>query len=294
MENNDPDTFHPWYPTGVDVGKILTSGSSAFIAIFNGEPDTVLKFPLVPRNDTGNFTDSGRSYRRKFRNQILKGLEAEILILEVLGNHPRIIRLKGIHEDGLLIEYMPNGSVEAYLRNNPSTPPLQRLKWAFEAAEGLAYVHQKKVIHCDISIGNILLDSDLNIKLSDFEGRVLNDEGEVIHDGGALAGVMSSMPRADPSFCDQKTDIFALGTAIYFIATGEMPFPHLATNALDHEDAIQSLFQRGDFSFLGGLFVGDVVRKCWKGAYESAVDLTSELQQLYSTITGEATMIDVA
>ncbi|KAK8048263.1 hypothetical protein PG994_009993 [Apiospora phragmitis] len=291
MTTDDPDTFYPWYPADFDTGKIITSGSSAFIALFNGKQDTFLKFPLVPRNDSGNFTDSERSYRQKFRDQILNSLEVEIRILEILGDHSRIIRLKGKHEDGLLIEYMPNGSVKAYLRNNPGTPSLQRLKWAFQAAEGLAYVHQKNVLHCDVSIGNILLDPDLNVKLSDFGGRILNHEGEVIHNGGALEGVLSSMPRTDPNFCNEKTDIFALGMAIYFVATGEMPFPHLATNAFDHENEIQSLFQTGEFPFLDGLLIGDIVLKCWNGVYKSAVNLTFDLHKLYSTIAENPAII---
>jgi serine/threonine protein kinase len=83
----------------------------------------------------------------------VKGLEVEEQILRILGKHPRIIQLKGRHEDGLLLEYLPNGSIERYLRSNaPCTTVAQRLRWGQQAAEGLAYVHMKNVIHCDVSI----------------------------------------------------------------------------------------------------------------------------------------------
>jgi serine/threonine protein kinase len=176
---------------------------------------------------------------------------------------------------------MPNGSVERYLRNaGPDTSLNQRLKWALQAADGLAYVHAKNVLHCDVSVGNLLLDSDLNIKLSDFQGRLLHPNGTVILDGGAAESTMSSMPRPDRNYCDRKTDIFALGTAIYFMITGHPPFPDLDT--IDDEDEIQRRFEGGEFPPLEQRQGGDVVRKCWTGAYESATKIMLDLQKLAS------------
>lgn len=154
---------------------------------------------------------------------------------------------------------MPNGSVERYLRNvAPNTSLNQRLKWALQAAEGLAYGHAKNGLHCDISVGNLLLDSDLNIKLSDFQGRLLHQSGTVILNGGAAESVMSSMPRPDRNHCDPKTDIFALGTAIYLMITGHPPFPGLDT--VDDEDKIQRRFEGGELPPLEQHRDGDVAR----------------------------------
>jgi hypothetical protein len=44
-------------------------------------------------------------------------LEVKEQILGILGKHPRIVQLKWKHENGLLLEYLPNGSVEHYLRS---------------------------------------------------------------------------------------------------------------------------------------------------------------------------------
>lgn len=55
---------------------------------------------------------------------------------------------------------------------------------------------------------------------------------------------MSSMPRSDRNHQDRKTDLFAFGTALYFILTDEMPFPELG---IDDEDEIQERFARQEF-----------------------------------------------
>ena len=47
----------------------------------------------------------------------MEALEVKEQILGILGKHPRIVHLKWKHEDGLLLEYLPNGSVEHYLRS---------------------------------------------------------------------------------------------------------------------------------------------------------------------------------
>lgn len=271
----DPFEFLPWYPRGVRY--FIAAGASHYIAVFN--EDTVLKFPIVALHESDLCTAEGQAYRRNFRQATVKGLEVEGKILKTLGRHPRIIYLRQEHEDGLLLEYMPNGSVERYLRDAaPNMPLNQRLKWALQAAEGLTYIHAKNVLHCDISVGNLLLDSDLNIKLSDFQGRLLHPDGTVILDGGAHESVMSSMPRLDRNSCDYNTDIFALGTAIYFMITGCPPFPDLDT--LDDEDEIQRRFEEREFPSLEQHQGGDIVRKCWTGSYNSAAEVVLDLQKL--------------
>ncbi|KAF1950334.1 kinase-like protein [Byssothecium circinans] len=271
----DPFEFRPWYPKG--VRHFIAAGASSYIAVIDEE--TVLKFPLVAPKETNDYTPKGLEYRRNVREAAVKGLHVEEQILRRLGQHPRIIRFIRKHEDGLLLEYLPNGSVEKYLRTvAPDAPLKQRLEWACQAAEALGYAHSKNVLHCDFSLGNLLLDSNLKIKLCDFQGRLLLADGTVLLNGGAAEGNMSSMPRPDRNYCNRKTDIFALGTAIYSLITGQPPYPDLDT--IDDEDEIRARFEEADFPPWGRHQGGDVVRSCWMGRYESVTDVMLDLQEL--------------
>jgi serine/threonine protein kinase len=128
-------------------------GSSCFIGLVND--NMVMKYPHHP-ND----------------NAKLAALDIKAQILEAIGDHDRIIRLKGWTSAGLLLEYACNRSLGRYLSSHNPTIQ-QQITWATQAAEAIAIIHDKGVIYCDISVNNLLLDAELNIKLCDFQGRLL-------------------------------------------------------------------------------------------------------------------------
>nr|TKR98192.1 kinase family protein [Populus alba] len=100
---------------------------------------------------------------------------AEVIFLGQLS-HPNLVKLIGYccqdEHRVLIYEYMARGSVENNLFSRVSLPlPWSiRMKIAFGAAKGLAFLHEaeKPVIYRDFKTSNILLDQDYNAKLSDF------------------------------------------------------------------------------------------------------------------------------
>lgn len=68
----------------------------------------------------------------------------------------------------------------------------RRMKICLDIAKGLAYLHEEsrlKIVHRDIKATNILLDKDLNAKISDF-GLAKLDEQENTHISTRIAGTM--------------------------------------------------------------------------------------------------------
>ncbi|EEU39760.1 uncharacterized protein NECHADRAFT_79577 [Fusarium vanettenii 77-13-4] len=269
--------FLPWYPRGIQ--KFLDASGSNYVALVDDQ--TVLKFPIVPpHEDASAYSATGWKYRRRMREVSLRGLQIEEKILKRIGRHERIVSVKGRHEDGLLLEYMPNGSVQRYLVSHPDTSLGQRLKWALQAAEGLTFVHSNQVVHCDITTGNLLLDVAFNIKIGDFEGMLLHPDGTVALDGGARYNTLSSMPRDDEDHCDHQTDRFALGTAIYSIMTGQRLF--LDLDPVEEDDEVQHRFRAGEFPMVEDEKGGQVTRKCWMGEYESSAQVVDDIQSVLS------------
>lgn len=141
----------------------------------------------------------------------------------------------------------------------------------------MAYIHEKNVLHCDISGRNLLLDSDLNLLLADFEGVMISANGEILLTGLSRENAKHYCPRVHSDYADVKTDIFALGSTIYSIMMGHEVFPDL--NSWEHEEKIGARFSNGQFpTDTHPCF--EITAKCWKQSYESAKDVISDLSQI--------------
>ncbi|KAF1360880.1 kinase-like protein [Lizonia empirigonia] len=242
-----------YYPNGVQ--QIITTGGYHYIGSIN--ETTVLKYPHL----------RGPS----------PALDIEQTIFEKLGKHPRIIGFTGKHEDGLLLEYAPIGSLKGYLKEADLTEK-ERIRFAKETAEGVAHAHRKNILICDINVRNILLDNELHVKLCDFQGRLLGLDGEILYDGGASENAESFMPRHDKDYASVKTDIFALGSTIYHIVTGHQPFPEL--NTIDDEAVFWDRYEQGHFPSLETISGSHIIRSCWQGEYTSASKVFEDLSSL--------------
>ncbi|OAL45464.1 kinase-like protein [Pyrenochaeta sp. DS3sAY3a] len=260
MSNDSDPTvtiYQQYCPPGVK--RVLASGSSAFI----GEIDdsTVFKYPLAP---------GGEMIR----------LEVEGKLLEIIGRHERIIGLKGFSETGLYLERALNGTVADYILTSDRPPSLkQRLTWCREATEAVAWIHARRVLHCDIQPTNLLLDTELHIKLSDFQGKHLSENGEVVLDGWSSEPCRFYCPRDDPFDANIKTDLFALGCTIYFIIVGHAVFPDI----IDGEDGWHEKVEQ---RFASQQFPQDqhacsaVTLKCWQKEYETATEILRDIESL--------------
>lgn len=249
----------PYFPEG--VLRIIASGGTNYVGLV--DENTVLKYP--------HFAED------------LDALEIEAKLLKASGSHPRIVEFKGKNTNGLLLGFARNGSLGRYLQHfNPTIQ--DRLKWSKQATEALTHLHGKRIIHCDINLNNLLLDECLDVKLCDFQGRLLTSDGRVVVDGGASENVKSRMPRPDYSHADYRTDIFALGSAIYHIMKGHEPFPDLDVFCEEDELEIMKRFDLLLFPGLSSEMAGDIVHKCWRGEYASARSIVQDFEELLDCV----------
>lgn len=253
--------------------EIIGVGSRNYIGLV--DEATVLKYPHLPRGPPP--AKASKIYER-WRSDAEDGLDAEEKMLQAIGPHPRIVGFKARRDDGgLLLEYMANGMVGSYLHEKTSI--WQRLQWTLQATEAVAFIHSRDVLHCDLNVYNMLLDAGLNIKLCDFQGRLLSPNGDrVLCNGGSSEGTKYSMPRADPEDASRKSDIFALGSVMYFLMTGHEVYPGL--HHASDEDEIVRRFQHGDFPPIDTALGREIMYRCWLGEYESAQDMANDVADL--------------
>ncbi|XP_039011550.1 probable LRR receptor-like serine/threonine-protein kinase At3g47570 isoform X2 [Hibiscus syriacus] len=116
----------------------------------------------------------------------------------------------------LVVEYMPNGSLQSYLRSGKSTLTLsfqQRVDIMINVASGLCYLHSMHVIHCNLNPMNVLLDKDMVARISGFSFAKCLEEG--------FAAVKTSRMAAAPGYMtpeyestrtvSEKTDVYSFG-----------------------------------------------------------------------------------
>ncbi|XP_030475614.2 L-type lectin-domain containing receptor kinase IV.1-like [Syzygium oleosum] len=152
----------------------------------------------------------------------------------------------------LVYDYMPNGSLDKYLYNQPKVTLnwSQRFRVIKGVAYGLSYLHEgweKVVIHRDIKASNILLDSELNGRIGDFGLAKLYDHGtdpqstHVVGTLGYMAPENTRTARATTS-----TDVFAFGAFLLEVACGRRPIEIREEEDVILVDWVFSCWDKGD------------------------------------------------
>ncbi|XP_056170380.1 L-type lectin-domain containing receptor kinase IV.1-like [Syzygium oleosum] len=164
--------------------------------------------------------------------QGMREFVAEIISIGRL-RHRNIVSLLGYcrrkGELLLVYDYMPNGSLDKYLYDQPKVTLNWRQRFSVirGVASGLLYLHEgweQVVIHRDIKASNILLDADLNGRLGDFGLARLYDHGtdpqttHVIGTFGYLAPEHGRTGKAT-----RNTDVYAFGAFLIEVACGRRP-----------------------------------------------------------------------
>ncbi|KAK1269188.1 L-type lectin-domain containing receptor kinase IV.1 [Acorus gramineus] len=174
--------------------------------------------------------------------QGMKEFVAEIISMGRL-RHRNIVQLLGYcrrrrGELLLVYEYMPNGSLDKFLfgGNNQSLNWSQRYHIAKGIASGLFYLHgewEKLVVHRDVKSSNVLLDSEMNGRLSDFGLARIYDHGSdpnTTRVAGTLGYIAPELTRTGKG--TTASDVFAFGIFLLEIVCGRKPTdPQLTTSA---------------------------------------------------------------
>ncbi|XP_072989890.1 L-type lectin-domain containing receptor kinase S.7 [Typha latifolia] len=149
--------------------------------------------------------------------------------------HRNLVPLAGwcCDEDELVLvyDYMPNGSLDRALHTTGNYSPVLtwdvRRKIVLGVAAALAFLHnecEKKIIHRDVKACNILLDGELNAKLSDFGLAQLNSHNRAPRESRPAGTLGYLAPEyVHTGLATEKSDLYSFGVVALEVATGRRP-----------------------------------------------------------------------
>jgi TPR repeat protein/Ran GTPase-activating protein (RanGAP) involved in mRNA processing and transport/predicted Ser/Thr protein kinase len=169
-------------------------------------------------------------------NQHLSAKTKEEFLTEaqtMAGLHSsHIVQLFGYCESPycLVMEYMPKGSLYHVLHGKERLEWPERMQIISDLAEGVAYLHQKKILHRDIKSLNVLLNDQGRAKLTDF-GLVQVKRESLMSTKGAVGTVAWMPPESFQrrATYTEASDIYAFAVTCWEIAARKTPFED-ATN----------------------------------------------------------------
>ncbi|KAF9590857.1 hypothetical protein IFM89_039136 [Coptis chinensis] len=186
-------------------------------------------------NKIGCSTDGARNCNKKLSKNSRQGFQEfknEVVLTSSL-QHRNLVRLLGCCIQGeeriLIYEYMPNKSLNSIIFDGTNSVKLnwkRRFSIIVGIARGLLYLHQDsrlRVIHRDLKASNILLDSQMNPKISDF-GIARTFVGDQTEEN--TKRVVGTYGYISPEYAkcglfSIKSDVFSFGVLVLEIVSGK-------------------------------------------------------------------------
>lgn len=214
---------------------------------------------------------------------VRQAFSIELRAYERLGNHPRIAMVRETTENSIVLERGECLRRRIQNENHESIALRTKLQWAQEAADGLRYIHDRSIIQADVGCHNMILDRSGHVKFIDFAGCGIDGEPALVCYEWCSYRPDATRPDAASNI---KTDIFAFGSTLFEIESGNVPFCYLqktlSINASMRK--VEELFSLREYPNMAGMVLGEIITRCWDGHYETMTEVLGDIMACQSTI----------
>jgi len=182
-------------------------------------------------------------------------IKKEISIMKMI-NHHHVVGVRDVFATSakifIVLEFVGGGELFDKIANEGKLPEEKARFYFKQLVEGLEHCHNNGICHRDLKPENLLLDTEGNLKISDFGFSTLNI-GDADGDGGARAELLHTTcgtpnyvaPEVlgKDGYDGKKADVWSIGVILYVLLAGYLPFD---------ENTMVALFQKiknADFEY---------------------------------------------
>ncbi len=144
--------------------------------------------------------------------------------------HPNVIAVHGVSNEGkipyIVMPYIDGPSLQNLVDQHGPLTEIEIVRIAMQISAGLAAAHSQGLVHRDIKPANILVETGVQrVMITDFGLARAEDDASLTRTGW-LTGTPNYMSpeQTKGQRADHRSDLFSLGSLIYFLATGRLPF----------------------------------------------------------------------
>ncbi|KAF8596943.1 Pkinase-domain-containing protein [Ceratobasidium sp. AG-I] len=157
-------------------------------------------------------------------------VEREIEVLRTI-NHPNIVRLYDVIETdkyiGIVLEYASGGELFDHILAHRFLRERDACKLFAQLISGVSYIHQKKIVHRDLKLENLLLDRNRNVIITDFgfANRFEHRPDDLMQTScGSPCYAAPELVISEGEYVGSAVDIWSCGVILYAMLAGYLPF----------------------------------------------------------------------
>lgn len=125
----------------------------------------------------------------------------------------------------IVMEYIKGKTLKQLINENGRIKSSAVVFISKQIANALNCAHKHHIIHRDIKPHNIIIDENLNVKVTDFGIARISTSSTITYTSSILGTVHYISPeQAKGKFIDEKSDLYSLGVVMYEMVTGRVPF----------------------------------------------------------------------
>jgi serine/threonine-protein kinase len=203
-------------------------------------------------------------------------------------DHPNIVKvLKPKQKSRIYVamEFVEGKSLRARLGEKRPLPTDEALGIASQLCDALAYLHDHGVVHRDLKPENVLITAKGQIKILDF-GIALDQSARRLTWTG-LSNTIGTPDYMAPEQIggrrgDARTDVYAVGTMLYEMLTGSLPYdapnPHALMRAKTNDEPRPATYYVPDLDPKLETIVWRAIQRNPRDRYEKAAELLADLK----------------